>query len=448
MLRDVTHDGPAGATTPPGPAAEVASDASQAPDPRAPVMGRPRRGTLRRRQTAQGVSYTVQFSYRGEEHYVYLGGSWEGWTEQRAVEEQGYVMAKVNRGEWTPAPREPLPAPAGAVPSFQLVASEWLHRHQVRAGDPDGRSKTSRDLRWRLSVVIDKFGPVPADRVDYALADELVTELCEERLAIERARELGAPLMRTQVDPRTGRSYRARRRGLSNTSIRRALDAAERVLRDAKKRGVIAGELSDLKSAAPKAERPRRSFLELEQIDALLHAATLAEAAHRGLTWETVAHIRASDASAVALARELGVSDTLIGKVRRRELWNERAEPRNRHDVPRRIVVETLILTGPRISEFCGLSGHDLDVAGGRLRIPRDATKTDAGERQIPLVPVLHEHLTDHRLDFPSAGGEPAFPTRNHTRPHPDNVRAASSRRCASAPTSCSRPTAASRSRT
>jgi integrase len=333
-------------------------------------------------------------------------------------------MAKVNRGEWTPAPREPLPTPAGAAPSFQLVASEWLHRHQLKSGDPDGRSKTSRDLRWRLSVVIDKFGPVPADRVDYALADELVTELCEERLAIERAREFGAPLMRTQINARTGRPYRARRRGLSNTSIRRALDAAERVLRDAKKRGVITGELPDLKSAAPRAERPRRSFLELEQIDALLRAATLAEAAQRGLTWEKVAHIRSSDASAVALARELGVSDTLIGKVRRRELWNERAEARNRHDVPRRIVVETLILAGPRISEFCGLSAHHLDLAGGRLRIPRDATKTDAGERQIPLVPVLREHLTDHRLDFPSAGGEPAFPTRNGTRPHPDNVRA------------------------
>ena len=109
ILRSVTHDGPAGATTPPGPAPEVASDAGQAPDPRAAVMARPRRGTLRRRQTTQGVSYTVQFSYRGEEHYVYLGGSWEGWTEQRAVEEQGYLMAKVNRGEWTPAPRERAP---------------------------------------------------------------------------------------------------------------------------------------------------------------------------------------------------------------------------------------------------------------------------------------------------------------------------------------------------
>src|SRR3954452_15305336 len=120
MLHSVTHDGPADASTPPGPAPEVASDAGQAPDPRAAVMARTRRGTLRRRQTTQGVSYTVQFSYRGEEHYVYLGGSWEGWTEQRAVEEQGYLMAKINRGEWRPAPPEPLPAPAGAAPASSL----------------------------------------------------------------------------------------------------------------------------------------------------------------------------------------------------------------------------------------------------------------------------------------------------------------------------------------
>jgi hypothetical protein len=92
--------------------------------------------------------------------------------------------------------------------------------------------------------------------------------------------------MRTVRDSRTGNSYQARRRGVSNGSIRKALDAAERVLRDAKKRGVLVGEVPALKSAAPKAERPRRSFLELEQIAAVLRAADLIEAEHRGLTWQ------------------------------------------------------------------------------------------------------------------------------------------------------------------
>jgi hypothetical protein len=63
-----------------------------------------RTGTLRRKRSARGVSYGVQFSYRGESYYVHFGGSWEGWTEERAAAEQGFLMAKVNRGEWTPPP--------------------------------------------------------------------------------------------------------------------------------------------------------------------------------------------------------------------------------------------------------------------------------------------------------------------------------------------------------
>jgi integrase len=231
-----------------------------------------------------------------------------------------------------------------------------------------------------------------------------VAELCEERLAIVRARELGEPLMETYADPRTGRRYERRKRGLANSSIRKALDAAERVLRDARKRGILA-EVPELKAAAPKAERASRSFLEPEQIAAVLAAADAIEAEHRGLTWDDVRMIRSSGASAVALARELGVSDSLIGKVRRGELWTDRAEPRNRNDVPRRVVVETLILAGPRISEFCGLLGGHLDVAGGRLRIPREATKTDAGERVVPLLPSLRERVVEHRMNYATGPG-------------------------------------------
>jgi len=383
---------------------------------------RARTGTLRRKRSSQGVSYGVQFSFRGESYYVHFGGSWEGWTEERAAAEQRFLMAKVNRGEWTPPPRSPSPSRPAVRPSFQVVASEWLHRHKLKAGDPDGMSGTVRDLEWRLGVVMDKFGPVAADRVDFALAEDLVAELCEERLAIERARELGEPLMESYADPRTGRRHERRKRGLSNSSIRKSLDAAERVLRDARKRGIVA-EMPDLKGAAPKAERPNRSFLEPEQIAAVLRAADLIEDEHRGLTWEDVRMIRSSKASAVALARELGVSDSLIGKVRRGELWTDHAEARNRNDVPRRIVVETLILAGPRISEFCGLLGGHVDVASGRLRIPREATKTDAGERVVPLLPTLRELLVEHRMSYPVGPAGPAFPTRNGTAQRPDNVR-------------------------
>lgn len=134
--------------------------------------------------------------------------------------------------------------------------------------------------------------------------------------------------------------------------------------------------------------------------------------------------IRSSDRSGLSFARELGVSDTLVRKVRRGELWNGEPGARNRNDVPRRVIVETLVLAGPRISELCGLDGPHLDLAGGRVRISRSATKTDAGERSIPIVPAFHWRLGEHRQRYQSRPGRPAFPTRNDTRQHPDNVRA------------------------
>ena len=235
---------------------------------------------------------------------------------------------------------------------------------------------------------MDKFGPASIDELDFVLADELVVELCEERAAIERAEAEGAPLMRTVRDSRIGTSYQARRRGVSNGSIRKALDAAERVLRDAKKRGVLVGEVPALKSAAPKAERPRRSFLEPEQIAAVLRAADLIEAEHRGLTWEGVDLIRSSTRSAVSLARELGVSDTLIRKVRRGELWNGAAAARNRNDVPRRVVIDTLILGGLRVSELCGLMARTSTsqlaacASRDRRRSPMPASATSRSFRR------------------------------------------------------------------
>jgi integrase len=48
--------------------------------------------------------------------------------------------------------------------------------------------------------------------------------------------------------------------------------------------------------------------------------------------------------------------------------------------------------------------------------------KSDASERIVPIVPALHEILLAASADRETRGG-PAFPTRNGTRQHPDNVR-------------------------
>src|SRR5829696_8040211 len=118
-------------------------------------MTPPRRGRLKRRRTTQGISYGVSFDYAGEEFYVHFGGDWEGWSDERAADEQRYLMSKVNRGEWAPPVQERLALPTSvALPTFQVEASEWLHRRKLKAGDPDGTSATIGDLEWRLKLVM------------------------------------------------------------------------------------------------------------------------------------------------------------------------------------------------------------------------------------------------------------------------------------------------------
>jgi integrase len=124
----------------------------------------------------------------------------------------------------------------------------------------------------------------------------------------------------------------------------------------------------------------------------------------------------------LTLAEELHVSDVLIGKVRRGELWNGEPGLRNRNDVARRAVLATLVLGGPRVKELCWFDGHHVDLPARRLRVPRIATKSVAGVRMVPMLPRLHELLLEHRADRPYRPEEPVFPTRSGTRNTQNNI--------------------------
>ena len=81
-----------------------------------------------------------------------------------------------------------------------------------------------------------------------------------------------------------------------------------------------------------------------------------------------------------------------------------------------RILVETDLYSGLRISELLGLTWADVDFAAGLIRVRaqlsrahrgeparRVAPKTAASVREIPLVPQLAEHLATHRQAAPFA---------------------------------------------
>ena len=81
-----------------------------------------------------------------------------------------------------------------------------------------------------------------------------------------------------------------------------------------------------------------------------------------------------------------------------------------------RILVETALFSGLRISELLGLIWADLDFAAGLIRVRaqlsrphrgeparRVATKTPASVREIPLLPQLADRLVAHRQAEPFA---------------------------------------------
>lgn len=54
------------------------------------LMGRPQRGTLKRRPAKQGISYGVAFTYRGEEFYVHSAASGTAGTKSAPRRSSGF----------------------------------------------------------------------------------------------------------------------------------------------------------------------------------------------------------------------------------------------------------------------------------------------------------------------------------------------------------------------
>ena len=284
-------------------------------------MARPAVGTVIRKSTGRGTSFALRVTFQGERVFVPLGGSWEGWTEERVQAEREHIARMIARGEWTP-PDSDRPAVApGEPPSFQVFASEWLERKRRRVD-----RKTHKDLLWRLSTGMDHFGPHRVDRIDEVVIEDFVQAMLAEREAIRAAAADGHPLMQTIALP-DGRTYERRRRPLSNGSINKAIAAVRMVLKDARRRypkHVLRNPAAE-RDVYLKVPPAARSFLEPHHIAALLEAAHQLDGRGGVLDWDKVAYIRQSDKSAVKLARDLGVSDVLIGKVRRGLVWKRSA---------------------------------------------------------------------------------------------------------------------------
>jgi integrase len=388
-------------------------------------MARPATCTVVRRQQKRGIRYALRVTHEGTRHFIPLGPEWEGWNEARVEHERTLIATLLERGEWTPPqPTEAAPAArtAATAPSsdetFAVVASRFYAARTKRMTSENSKEA----LRWRLGAAIAHIGDLPITQVGAGVIDDMVTALLTEREQIEAAAAAGTPLMRTVRVASTGRTYQQRRRGLSNSSINKVVSAVRLVLEDAKRRHLIDHQPVDRHSMV-RADAPKRSFLQVDEIQAVLQAARDIEREQRGLDWDDVRAIRASQAPNTRLAAQYGVSDALIGKIRRGQLWVE-VPRRRRNDVPRYALWAVLLGTGLRIDELCGLEpARHIDLDSRRITVTRDITKTNAGQRVIPMLPFVHDAIAEHCRDRRPRDDGRLFETRTGTPQTPDNVR-------------------------
>jgi integrase len=140
-----------------------------------------------------------------------------------------------------------------------------------------------------------------------------------------------------------------------------------------------------------------------EEAAALIEALPVLDSAG-ALSWDAVLEIRASPQSAVALADRFGVSDALVGKVRRDELYKT-PEGRRSRETGDRAGWGLAFYTGMRRSEIGRAQWQHVFWDADEIMVAQ--SKSDAGEgRRVPMVGPLKRILREEwmRVGRPAMG--------------------------------------------
>lgn len=323
------------------------------------------KGEVKVREWKRGRSFALRFWAYGERRYVTLGSEREGWDRRSAEEELENVLTDVRRGVWVPPTRRSKGRGdgdgRGEVPLFGSFAHDLVDGRRGQVS-----TATTRYEEWALAHLVPYFG-------DWALVEidiEAVDEYRQFKVAESDARA-GAIERRRPKRNLHGQILRP----LSPGSINRTIGFLQWALSIALEYGYVSHNAAAGKRRRLRERRPAPVHLDTAaQIEALLEAAA-----------------------------ELD------------------RDPRQRCGM-REAIVATLVLAGPRAHELCGLRWRDVDLAGGRLFIGR--SKTDAGMREITMLPLLRDLLASHKAAAHPAGPEDlVFPSESGTGRDPGNLR-------------------------
>jgi len=279
-------------------------------------------------------SWAVRFTAYGKRRFVTLGRPEEGWTRAKAEAELRQVLADVERGIWRTD--EPVVAVEPAVqPTFHEFSSEWLANAEAGL-----RPRTVKDYKWALELhLLPWFAR-------HRLSDITIEEV--DRYKAAKLREHQASLVEK---PKAGKQPE---RKIGPNAINKTLTRLAQILEVAVEYGHLEKNPAKGRRRRVKGTEPQRSWVEAEQLLALL------------------------DASSVYL----------------------------------RPLVATLAGAGLRIGEALALTWSDVNLATGTITVRE--SKTAAGEgRQVDMPIGLHEALRAWRARTPRSGRkDPVFLTR------------------------------------
>jgi integrase len=347
-------------------------------------MARPSSGQITESRWKDGrtVTFGARLYAYGRRHRLVFGTNSQGWNETRAQIELEAILQQVVRGTWLPPERRTsVVSSSEAQPDghqqFDAFARKVVDAKKSHGLDED----TIADLEWRLRYLLGHFARFELVEIDVAAVDAFRDHLAGRSRVIREAAARGKPLTE-KVKPASGNEYARRKRALSNTSINSILALLSQILQRAEDYRYI--ERNPLKVGERKerflpAARPARTFLEVDELLALLDAAGELDASAR--------------------------RDRRVG---------------------RRASLATLALAGFRISELCDLRCADVDLARARFKLS-DA-KTTKGVREVEMTLWARSELVRHREQrirdgFPMAPTDHFFGTTSGCRRDPDRFR-------------------------
>jgi integrase len=286
------------------------------------------------------------------------------------------------------------------VPTFHEYASAWL-RGKIEGvlGDKPVDENTASDYRWRLvRHLLPFFASYRLDEIDRELCLAFKAHKLQESAEVRAAIAAGADL----------RDRRGRRvQPLGPASIRKIIDTLAAILDEAVEDGLIERNPARGKRMKIRVPKPRRTFLEMDDLAGLLDAAedqdrlpSIAVPVKKATTRDRVARLAAAGKRPSVIATELAIAKSTV-TFHLRNLGIANPPPY----AGRRAIVEMLARSGVRVSELCDVIVRHVrlhDPDGARLRIPD--SKTEAGIREVQLTPHLANVLIEHLRRLAVAG--------------------------------------------